>query len=49
MPKATIKTQSGAVITVEGNEKEISRILTDFEKSTSVSRGKEEIVRKARV
>lgn len=36
MPKATIKTKSGAVITVEGSEKEVSRILADYERSAVV-------------
>jgi len=45
MPKATIKTQSGATITVEGNEKEVSRILTDFERSAAIGRAKETVAR----
>jgi predicted transcriptional regulator YheO len=36
MPKATIKTKSGAVITVEGSEKEVSSILADYERSSVV-------------
>jgi hypothetical protein len=46
MPKATIKTQSGAVITVEGSEKEISHVLADFERSRLVTREKEAVSKK---
>jgi hypothetical protein len=46
MPKATIKTQSGAVITIEGSEKEISHVLADFERSTLVTREKEAVSKK---
>lgn len=46
VPKATIKTQSGAVITVEGSEKEISHVLADFERSTLVTREKEVVSKK---
>ena len=46
MPKATIKTLSGAVITVEGSEKEISHVLADFERSTVISREKVAVTKK---
>jgi len=36
MPKATIKTESGAVITVEGSEREVSTILADLKSVHSV-------------
>jgi hypothetical protein len=44
MPKATIKTKSGALITVEGSEKEISRILADYERSVVVQQVKKIVV-----
>jgi len=45
MAKAKIKTQSGAVITVEGTQQEVSRILADFERATAVGRAKEAIAK----
>lgn len=36
MPKATIKSKSGAVITIDGSESEISNILSAFEQSDRV-------------
>lgn len=36
MAKATIKSKSGALITIDGSEGEISRILTSFEQSEQV-------------
>ncbi|MHB1141929.1 MAG: hypothetical protein ACYC1T_09245 [Sulfuricaulis sp.] len=44
MPKATIKTKSGAVITIEGSEKEVSRILADYERSSVVHQTKKMVV-----
>jgi predicted transcriptional regulator YheO len=44
MPKATIKTKSGAVITIEGSEKEVSRILADYERSSVVHQAKKMVV-----
>jgi len=41
MAKATIKSSTGAVITVEGNEEEVSRILSAYEKSSGVGQAKE--------
>lgn len=43
MAKATIKSKSGAVITVEGSEKEVSSILATFEKAAAVGHAKEVI------
>ena len=40
MPKATIKTKSGAVITVEGSESEVSNIIGTFERTTAVDHRK---------
>ena len=45
MAKATIKSKSGAVITVEGTNEEISNILTMFEKTSVVGQAKEAIAR----
>jgi hypothetical protein len=36
MAKATIKSSTGAVITVEGSDGEVSRILTAFERGAAV-------------
>ena len=36
MAKATIKSKTGAVITVEGSESEVSNILTVFERTAAV-------------
>ena len=41
MVKAVINSKSGAVITVEGTEKEVSAILARFEQSAVVGRAKE--------
>lgn len=45
MAKATIKSKSGAVITVEGSHKEVSNILAMFERTSVVSYAKEAIAR----
>ena len=45
MAKATIKSKSGAVITVEGTEKEVSGILATFERTTAVGHVKEIIAK----
>lgn len=45
MAKATIKSKSGAVVTVEGSEKEVSSILATFERAAAVSHAKEVIAR----
>jgi hypothetical protein len=42
VPKATIKSKTGAVITIEGSEVEVSNILTVFERTAAV--GKEKAV-----
>lgn len=41
MAKATIKTKSGAVISVEGTEAEVANILEQFETANTVSRARE--------
>ena len=40
MAKATIKSKTGAIITVEGTEKEVSSILAQFETTAIVGRAK---------
>jgi hypothetical protein len=45
MAKATIKSKSGAVITVEGTEKEVSGIIAIFERATVVGHAKEVIAK----
>ena len=45
MAKATIKSKSGAVITIEGTNEEISNILTMFERTSVVGQAKEAIAR----
>ncbi len=37
MAKATIKSKTGAAITIEGTKKEVSHILSQFERSTVIS------------
>jgi len=41
MAKATIKSKTGAVITIEGSEQEVSNILATFERTAFVVRSKE--------
>jgi predicted transcriptional regulator YheO len=41
MAKATIKSKSGALVTVEGTEKEVSSILATFERAAAVGHAKE--------
>ena len=41
MAKATIKSKTGAVITVEGSESEVSNILSVFERTSVVGHAKE--------
>ena len=41
MAKATIKSKTGAVITVEGSDSEVSNILSVFERTSAVSHAKE--------
>jgi hypothetical protein len=41
MAKATIKSKTGAIITVEGTEKEVANILTSFENTVTIARAKE--------
>ena len=45
MAKATIKSSSGAVITVEGSEAEVSKIISAYEKTSVVGQAKEAIAR----
>ena len=41
MAKATIKSKTGAVITIEGSEAEVSNILSNFERTAAVSHAKQ--------
>ena len=43
MAKATIKSKTGALITIEGTEKEVSNVLAHLEITATVGRAKEEI------
>ena len=45
MAKATIRSKSGAVITVEGSEGEVSSILTAYERTSVVNQAKKAIAR----
>jgi hypothetical protein len=45
MAKATIKSSTGAVITIEGSEEEVSRIISSYEKSSVVVQAKRVISR----
>lgn len=45
MAKATIKSKTGAVITVEGSNDEVSNILSMFERSALVERAKHTVAK----
>ncbi len=45
MARATIKSKTGALITVEGTEREVSNILATFEKTAAVGHVKEAIAK----
>jgi hypothetical protein len=45
MAKATIKSKTGAVITVEGTEAEVSNIISTFERTATMGNAKEAIAR----
>jgi hypothetical protein len=45
MAKATIKSQSGAIITVEGTPEEVSSVISAYEKTSVVGHAKEAIAR----
>ena len=46
MAKATIKSTTGALITIEGSDNEVSKILSAFERTTVVGHAKQEIAKK---
>lgn len=48
MAKATIKSETGAVITVEGSDTEVAAILGAYEKSAAVGKAKSEVVRRTK-
>jgi hypothetical protein len=45
MAKATIKSRTGAVITVEGSEVEVSSILSVFERASGVGQAKDTAIK----
>lgn len=45
MAKATIKSKTGAVITVEGDQSEVSSILAAYERTSAVDQAKKVIAR----
>jgi predicted transcriptional regulator YheO len=49
MAKATIKSKTGAVITIEGTDKEVSSVLAHFETATQVATVKGKIHKEASV
>ena len=46
MAKATIKSSTGAVITVEGTQAEVSQIISAYERTTVVGQAKQAIERR---
>jgi hypothetical protein len=49
MAKATIKSKTGALITVEGSESEVSNILSVFERTAAVGHAKEVVAKRQTV
>jgi hypothetical protein len=49
MAKATIKSKTGAIITIEGTEGEVSAILTVFERTTALGHVKETVSKRQAV
>lgn len=47
MAKATIKSKTGAIITIEGTDKEVSNVLTQFEVASHVATEKGKISKSA--
>lgn len=45
MPKATIRSSTGSVITIEGSQEEVARIISTLDKPIVVARAKHEIAR----
>jgi hypothetical protein len=45
MPKATIKTTTGATITIEGTQEEVSKIISNYENSSVVGNAKKSVAR----
>jgi hypothetical protein len=43
MVKATIKSKTGAIITIEGSEKEVANIVSNFERTTVIGEMKKNI------
>ncbi|MGH8402178.1 MAG: hypothetical protein ACRESO_02055 [Gammaproteobacteria bacterium] len=49
MPKATIKSKAGAMITIEGSEDEVANILSVFERAATIGHAREAVSRSKRV
>jgi hypothetical protein len=47
MVKATIKSQTGATITIEGTKEEVSDVISQFERSTAVGNVKKVLTKNA--
>ena len=45
MAKATIKSTTGAVITIEGSQEEVAKIISNYEKTSVVGQAKQAIAR----
>jgi hypothetical protein len=45
MPKATIKSATGATITIEGTQEEVSSIISTYENASAVGNAKKSIAR----
>jgi len=45
MAKATVKSSTGAIITIEGSEEEVSAILTTYEKSSVIGHANQALAR----
>jgi len=45
MAKATIKSKTGAIITIEGTDKEVSNVLAHFEATAHVTTGKDRVAK----
>lgn len=46
MAKATIKSKTGAIITIEGTETEVSNIVSVFERTAAIGHAKEAVTKK---
>ena len=46
MARATIKSKTGAIITIDGSDSEVSNILSAFERTAAVSHEKREVAKR---